>query len=56
MDSVKLERLYPYKKTHPLKITVNHSLGMDVEQPPSNASQLNKTPIVNELEEMIARL
>ena len=27
-------------KTHPLEIPVNHSLAMDVDQPPGDASQL----------------
>ena len=30
------------KKTHPLKVPVNHSLTMDVDQAPSNTSQLDK--------------
>ena len=38
----KLEEWYQLSKTHPLDIPVDHPLAMDVDQPPSSISQLDK--------------
>ena len=36
-------------KTYALEITVDHSLAVNVDQPPSNTAQLESDPVVREM-------
>ena len=43
-------------KTHPLKVAVDHSLAVDVDQPLRDAYQLEKLSVVNRPEAKAVRI